>query len=379
MDSKKNFFQIPAKLLNDIYDLSIELAKKHKPIVFGDFNINPVHLPSVGYWNSTEYIKNVLRTSYDLPYISNSILLPYYSIGDNDSITLSNIKIVTQNKFGKTSYKTLGPGNYGWFGLFTSAYMSKLSGAKSGNFSITITEQTLDALNSDSYIHSEFIGQSNIDQLARLTRKIYLKGSSDFVKKFGKIEGFDFSVGKNNLPINEFCITDFIFSELNGLSLNVAIKLSKDFVKKLSYQDRILFKEKFQSIFKFDLELQLPWLFERQGNESSILNEVEAFFRQSIVLEYSPTKNTVNIYVAASKNNQKPVIYENITFTKENIINFLILNYGDLYDFCSENFGIPVSFFHDRVGDCRARKVDVYDLVEDMFYKKFKALLLYKG
>jgi hypothetical protein len=67
-----------------------------------------------------------------------------------------------------------------------------------------------------------------------------------------KIEGFDFSVGKINLPINEFCVTDIIFSELTGLSLNVAIKLSQDFIKKLSYQDRILFREKFQSVFKFD-------------------------------------------------------------------------------------------------------------------------------
>lgn len=356
-----DFYTLTKEKVNKIYESSLELKQRFNPAVIKDFNIHNDHLSSIGYWSSSEFMSGSADINFKLPNKSNCLVVPMID-GNNQ---INGIKLLKRSESGNVDITHIGTSKVGWFNLLSEKKRIKTSNEEGIKANFKICDSILTALKNNEYIFSDYIIQENINILGDSSRHINTFGNKVFLKKFRYIEGFDISVGETNKAIPDYCIDDFIYSDLNGTSLKIAKNLAKNFLKTLAIEDREYLNNKFMSIFKHDLKIDFPYLFIKLNDEKVFINSIKdsiasRFEFKSILFSNGIT--FIKIYDNEKKKETK------LTLNEKSLGQYLSFTMGDLLEWC-ESYGMPSHFFYDKSKDTMLNKYEVYNIIEQLVYR----------
>lgn len=361
MAEKKLYF-ITDTMMNDLYNLSLDIASKRVSILHQNLKIHDIHRPSLGFWQSTQEMIAKTKAGFELPFIDNALVCPFY----NSDHSLGHIRLVYENSKG---YKivTLGPSPHGVFNIMNAQKMFDGKSTTDKEHRLKIVDSLLSALSKDDSIHTDLLSDANLKTIGKITPMLSLHGSQDFIKKWEFVEGFDVKIGKTDLSLTDVCIKNFCFQDLLGLDLRAVIPKAIDYVNTLPVYERKKFNDEFMKIFKVDLRNVAPFLFEHQLSERRLFSLVKDKLNQDFVIHAKEFTNTgLQLSVIHRVSNKK----SDMVLNSRMVSQYLSLYYGDLINFCysKDIGGLPAQYIWQNDMKTRHTRSDTYKAVCELFY-----------
>lgn len=358
-----------------IYNKTLEMAKSFPSSLVNDLSIHDVHKASIGSWPSTPVVMNLIKDCvkypFDYPPVDNGIVVPLL----DQQGKLVNLKIISKQSSGKLQIKGLGVGNQGWFNIVGSGRSLALKTQEDYNQRLLVHESLPSALQYAFGVWSDNLKASNLDQLTKVSLRLALKGSMDFLRAFQFVEGFDITVGRTDKKVWDLLGNDFIFEELLGLDLRVMIPRARDYAKGLPLWEREEFNDKLIKFAKIDLKIYAPLLFEHFTDERTFYEKLTHevgrlfFFRN---LKFNELSCCFQGDIHRLGRGQLAV---NLKISEDSLEQVVSRSEGSLIDFVEKITPIPLKYWWDATTEQKRTRVELHNTIKKTLYMVFLALL----
>lgn len=355
--------------LQTILSTSLEWKEQFPSQLFQELNVHPVHLQSIGVWPSTALVQQLsFTTRLDLPDISSAIVIPCYG----SDLKLTNLELISYNKAGRIQFDQVGQRNLGWFNYLPSYQSVLLAEQKKIDVRLTVFENLQSALTQPSGVFSRNVSQANLNQLDKITYKLALKGSQEFLKRFERIEGFDITLGNTGRSVWDVLKTDFIFSDLLGLDLRAILPRARDYAKNLPLHERESFNTQLKQVLKVDLKATAPLLFEQFNDERTFIERLRGKVIDSCILRSAADNFLTDSSHYTFTIKDRPF---KIHLTSANVIRCFAAAYGDVLEWVQQVSPIPLRYWWDMDKESRVPRAHVYEIIKETLFQLVLELL----
>lgn len=355
--------------LQEIYTKCLGWSETFPSQLTKELNIHPVHQQSVGVWPSTELVRKLpLQSRLDFPDATAGIVVPCY----NSEQKITNLQIISYSRTGKIQFDTVGNKNLGWFNYLNSYRSVVINGKRDPSTRLTVFENIQGALSSAQGVFSRNINQINISMLSKISYKLAVRGSQDFLKRFAKIEGFDITLGDTDRSIWDVLQTDFIFSDLAGLDLRAIIPRARDYAKGLPSYEREAFNDQLKKILKVDLKVVSPLLFENFNDERQFIEKLRSKLRDSCSLVLNNAGGFTDSTLVKFHMRDKMWL---IQLNPEQLVRCFHAEYGDVISWVHSVCPIPIKYWWDKDTETRHPRIHVYEIIKQTLYQLVLELL----
>ena len=357
--------------IESIYTNTLELSKRFFSKIYTDLKVHDIHKDSLGYWPSTPEILKRSSIQYEMPNLTNSLVVPFYL----SDMKLAHLRIITPKDSGGYDITGIGPTPNGWFNLINSNRVYQTNHANDKEFRLPVYDSLLSAVNKDYGVHSVIINDQNLSALKTFALRLSVVGHNDFLGKFEKIEGFDISVNKTAMSITEFSHKSFCFEDLLGLDMRAVVPLAENYLESIPVYERLKFNSTFMDLFKLDLRSVAPYLFEHHLAEKKVVSNLRDRIALDFKLEsYKTDEQGKYVLNLAHRHSE---FKERVLLAPSSLSEFFSLFYGDLIEFCftKEVGGLPTSYLWDTDKKVRLSRVDTFEKVSRLVYITILGLL----
>ncbi len=356
-NSRKNFHFVGEQDLEALYAESVRKAHQFKSSLSSELRIHPTHSESVGYWTSNRDMLDQVACKWNLPLIEQAVVVPYY----HQNMELAHIKFLSNIK-GRYQLVGAGTSTNGWFNLLPVVREYKIREQHDPSRRLLIYDKLLSALKSDDGLHSDNINHTNLGNLRSFCNRLLLKGQTEFVEMFKKIEGFDIQIGGTN--ISDFLNRNFCWQELTDIDDRARVPRAVEYMKELPVYERIKFNLEFMSRFKLDLRNIAPLLFENFMDERRFMEKVKEYYRESFVGSSFSCENGDPLLSITIKEKGSFRVRD-----ANQLANVLSVVQGqDLVEWAFSLGGIPASYYYDRETNTRLIRPVVYERLSALFF-----------
>lgn len=357
--------------LDHIYALCLQKAKQYKTVLFTELKVHDSHKEAIGYWTSPKDMFTEFKVPYNLPYLENAIVVPFY----HPDYTIANLRFIFKDK-ERYDFLSLGTSPAGWFNLLPTMKDFEMRDLHDKTVRVVVHDKLLAALRSNMGIYSEVINDSNLACIKTLTSRISIHGSKEFLNKWLSLEGFDIVVGSGphatNLP--DYLTKNFCVEELMGLDERAIIPRALEHAKTLPTYERLRFNEEFKKIHKQDLRNVAPHLFENYQQEKLLVGKIKEWLREKFKggLKYSWSDDGQISLNFAKRKAMKFGTTDTMKFGLW-LCNDVIE--GDLIEHVFSLGGIPSDYYFDRTFSTRLPSHTIFSKLSELYFITFMGML----
>lgn len=366
----KDFYFVAPEDTYVIYSETLSKAKTYNSVLISELKIHNSHKESVGYWTSNKDMLSNISLKYGIPLIENALVVPFW----HSDFSLAHVKFIYKSK-QRFEVISLGSSPAGWFNFIGVSKDFSMRDLNNKESRIVLYDRLLSALRTNDGLHAGVINKNNLEALFKITPKIALRGSSEFVDKFKQVEGFDIVVGEgpHSQIISDYLTKSFCYQELIGLDDRAIVPKAIEHLKSIPIYERQAFNAEFKKIFKQDLRNINPALFENFINEKIFVDKIKEFIKEKKVKfvrisESSPRGSEMEVSYLSNSG----LLKETIIWNPEDLAMFVIKLAGkDLIDFSFSLGGIPASYYYDSETGMRFARSKIYNNLRDLIYVIF--------
>jgi hypothetical protein len=239
-----------------------------------------------------------------------------------------------------------------------------------------VYESLMKALKYPVGVSSDIVSDTNMKPLANITRRLSLRGTNEFVRKFRKIEGYDITVGDTKITASEFDMRQFCLQDLVGMDMRAVVPQAVNYLSTLPFYERMKFNSEFIKIFKLDLRNVAPYLFEHILSERKLIDTLTERIKQDFRFICRRFDEKTGRFVLDIAHNEAEIKMA-IPLDADRILEFFSFTYGDMIEFCysKEIGGLPASYTWDTTNNRRMTRVEILGQVKNLLYMCILSLM----